>query len=53
MSKYFEHFNFYFSKPINEILVNVASSEVTLFKDFQYYDNINEYLKRPYLESES
>ena len=32
-NKYFEKFNFYFAKPINEILANIDMSHVTFFKD--------------------
>ena len=47
--KYFEAFNFYFAKPVNEILANVASAHVILFKDYLFYDDeSNEYLKRSY-----
>ena len=31
--KYFEKFNFYFAKPINEILANIDISHVILYKD--------------------
>lgn len=47
--KYFEAFNFYFAKPVNEILANIGSAHVILFKDYLYYDDeSNEYLKRYY-----
>ena len=45
---YFEKFNFYFAKPINEILANLDIPHVIFFKDLQYDDNENEYLKRHY-----
>lgn len=51
--KYFDGFNFYFSKPTNEMIVNVETPEVIQFKDYLYYDDINEFLKRPYAEWEA
>lgn len=45
-NQYFDTFNFYFSKPINEILANVIVPHVVNFKDYLYYDDDNEYLKR-------
>jgi len=52
-TKYFEAFNFYFSKPTNEMIVNIDTPHVILFKDYLYYDDINEFFKRPYSEGES
>jgi hypothetical protein len=46
--KYFETFNFYFAKPINEILANVVISHVIFFKDLLFMLDENEYLKRFY-----
>ena len=46
--KYRDIFNFYFSKPINEILANLSLSHVIFFKDLLYCDEENEYLKRYY-----
>ena len=46
--KYFEAFNFYFCKPINEILANVPVPNVILYRDAIYHDPENEYLKRFY-----
>ena len=46
--KYFTQFNFYFAKPINEILANVNLPHVILFKDQLYDDADNGYLKRIY-----
>ncbi|EAR92009.2 hypothetical protein TTHERM_00105020 (macronuclear) [Tetrahymena thermophila SB210] len=46
--KYYELFNFYFAKGINEILANVNTSHVILFKDYLYMDDSSEYLKRYY-----
>ena len=51
--KYFEGFNFYFSKPTNEVLVNIEAPHVIQFKDYLYYDDINEFLKRPYRTKEA
>ena len=51
--KYFEAFNFYFAKPVNEILANVSSAHVILFKDYLFYDDeSNEYLQRYYKSEE-
>ena len=50
--KYFEAFNFYFAKPINEILLGVVTPQTILFKDFQYYDEEKECLKRYYITAE-
>ena len=52
-NKYFETFNFYFSKPTNEVLVNIEAPHVIQFKDYLYYDDINEFLKRPYKTGEA
>lgn len=46
--RYFEAFNFYFAKPISEILANVSADHVILFKDFLFYNDDNDYLKRYY-----
>jgi len=46
--RYFDMFNFYFAKPINEILANVSTDHVILFKDLLFYNDDNEYLKRYY-----
>ena len=51
--KYFEAFNFYFAKPINEILANICTPHVILYKDLQYYDDTREYLKRYYIYEET
>ncbi|KAL4509162.1 hypothetical protein ABPG72_018093 [Tetrahymena utriculariae] len=50
--KYYELFNFYFAKGINEILANVNTSHVILFKDYLYMDDSSEYLKRYYQHHE-
>ncbi len=50
--KYFEAFNFYFAKPINEILANMTLPHVILYKEFIYEDHENEYLKRYYQRHE-
>ena len=47
-NKYFEKFNFYFANPINEILENVRTAEVILFKDLNYYDEDKEFLNGYY-----
>ncbi|KAL4466781.1 hypothetical protein ABPG74_010378 [Tetrahymena malaccensis] len=46
--RYFEAFNFYFAKPINEILANYALPHVITLKDYTYFYDENEYLKRYY-----
>ena len=51
--KYFEAFNFYFSKPTNEMIVNIEIPHVILFKDYLYYDDVNEFLKRSYSTKDS
>ena len=51
-NKYFNAFNFYFSKPINELLANCNTPEVILFKDFLYYDDDREFCKRYYQSHE-
>ncbi len=35
------------------MIVNIATPHVILFKDYLYYDDINEFLKRPYKTQES
>ena len=52
-NKYYDTFNFYFSKPINEILFNARLPHVILLKDFSYYDDETEYFKRYYKQSEA
>lgn len=44
--KYYDKFNFYFAKPINEILANCSVPHVILFNDWKIYDEKNEYFKR-------
>ena len=51
-SKQFDKFNFYFSKPINEILCGVLTPEAILYKDLRAYDDTHEFLKRPYQKEE-
>ncbi|KAM3147219.1 hypothetical protein pb186bvf_000935 [Paramecium bursaria] len=51
--KYFEAFNFYFAKPVNELLAQVPNvSHVISFKDYQMYDEQQELLKRFYQNEE-
>lgn len=50
--KYFQTFNFYFSKPVNEILADVAVPHVIMFKDYLYYDDEREFLRRCYSTSD-
>ena len=47
-NNYFEAFNFYFCKPINEILANINTNNTILYKDSIYHDSENDYLKRYY-----
>jgi len=35
------------------MIVNIETSHVILFKDYLYYDDINEFFKRPYKTEES
>ena len=47
--KYLLHFNFFLSKPINEILYELTHRPVTqAFLDSRYAAEDNEYLKRQY-----
>ncbi|CAK67231.1 unnamed protein product (macronuclear) [Paramecium tetraurelia] len=51
--KYFEAFNFYFAKPINEIIAQIPhASHVIYFKDYVILDERMEYLKRFYSNEE-
>lgn len=50
--KYFDKFNFYFAKPVNEILANAFVPHVITFKDYLYYDDDREFLKRYYQRQE-
>ncbi|CAD8076495.1 unnamed protein product [Paramecium primaurelia] len=51
--KYFEAFNFYFAKPINEILSQIANTpHVIYFKDYVILDEQQEYMKRYYKKEE-
>ena len=51
-NKYYDTFNFYFSKPINEIFANVNVPHVIAYKDYLYYDDETEYFKRFYRRNE-
>lgn len=47
--KYDIHFNFFFTKPTNEILFNHTTAPATLtFKDAVIFADNNDYLKRYY-----
>lgn len=49
MAKYDNKFNFYFVKPINEIVQNETTALSTLiYKDHVIFADHNEYLKRIY-----
>ena len=50
---YFEAFNFYFAKPINEILSNSRTPLAILVKDYSFYDNQHESMRRWYTIPES
>ena len=52
-NKYFEPFNFYFSKHINELIADIALPHVILYKDFLYFDDDDEFLKRYYTFQEA
>ena len=47
-NKYFSQFYFYFANGINEILVNKLKSHVIAFKDYLFYDDDSEFIKRIY-----
>ncbi|CAK89931.1 unnamed protein product (macronuclear) [Paramecium tetraurelia] len=52
-TKYFEAFNFYFAKPINEILSQITSTpHVIYYKDYLILDEQQEYMKRQYKQDE-
>ena len=51
--KYFEDFNFYFAKSVNEILSNIHSSDELWFKDYVIYDSKEEIMRRYYNTQES
>lgn len=50
--KYFKQFFFYFANSINEILINKLKSHVVKFKDYLFYDDDSEFLKRFYRKYE-
>jgi hypothetical protein len=47
-SKYYDKFNFYFAKPINEILAGCSTPHTILFKDLLTFDEHAEYLSQFY-----
>lgn len=49
---YFLSFNFYMSKPIDELITDSASKEAILHRDWQQYDEGSEWLKRFYEKKE-
>ncbi|CAD8110136.1 unnamed protein product [Paramecium sonneborni] len=52
-TKYFQAFNFYFAKPINEILSQIANTpHVIYYKDYVILDEQQEYMKRYYKKDE-
>lgn len=51
-NKYFDSFNFYFAKPVNEILAEVSTPQTILYKDLLYYDDDREFLRRFYTREE-
>jgi len=51
--KYFEDFNFYFAKSVNEILANIHSPDELRFKDYVLYDFREEIMRRYYNTQES
>ena len=52
-NKYFDDFNFYFSKPINEIISEGHASHALLYRDYLYFDNQSESMRRWYTQEES
>lgn len=52
-SIYFDDFNFYFSKPINELISNSRTPHAILFRDYQFYDLEETSMRRWYTEEES
>ncbi|CAD8126471.1 unnamed protein product [Paramecium sonneborni] len=51
--KYFEAFNFYFAKPINEIIAQIPHApHVIYYKDYVMLDERMEYMKRFYSQDE-
>lgn len=52
-SKYFEDFNFYFAKPITEIIAGINSREELRFVDYTIFDSRDEVLRRYYNNQES
>jgi len=53
LTKYAESFSFYFSKPVNEILSEVKSSAEILYRDWLYFDDRREIMRRYYRNDES
>jgi hypothetical protein len=54
MKKYDTKFNFFFAKPISEIIYNQADAQSTLdFKDIIVFSESSEYLKRLYYAKNS
>ncbi|CAD8193399.1 unnamed protein product [Paramecium pentaurelia] len=52
-TKYFEAFNFYFAKPINEILSQITNApHVIYYKDYLILDEQQEFMKRYYKQEE-
>lgn len=52
-SRYFESFNFYFAKPVNEIISQSRTPLSIFYKDLTYLDNQQESLRRWYTTPES
>jgi len=46
--KHYNAFNFYFAKPINEIIANIKVDHVIQYQDNLYYDNTIELLQQFY-----
>jgi hypothetical protein len=42
--RYYDQFNFYFAKPVNEILAGCHQPHVILYKDLLYFDQQTENL---------
>ena len=45
---YYDKFNFYFAKPINEILAKCSVGHCILLEDWKIFDEQKEHLKRFY-----
>lgn len=51
--KYLTSWEYYNSKIICDIIYNESTHTVSIFKDYLIYDDISEFLKRSYTQSEA